>query len=139
VGAFLEKSTPFINQKTHLVYFTTAEGIVRNNDLAYLRNTVFSRDILALNPEQVIGMNAEILQTVLKYIGDRSVSVTVGDLMIKPIVFQGEDCLALIMPLRTAESGSGGITRTELMQAKAPVDAVDKGAADGQVEMKKAA
>ena len=140
VSAFLEKSTPFTNCKTHMVYFTDREGIVRNKDLSYLRNTVFSREILALKPpEQVIGLNAEILQTVLRYIGDRSVSVTVGDLMINPAVFQGEDCLALIMPLRTSEAGSGGITRAELMQVKAPVAEADKGAADVQGEMKKAA
>jgi hypothetical protein len=116
VGTFLEKANPFTNSKSHMVYFTVKEGIVRNRDLSYLKSTAFSRDILALKPEQVIGIDAEILQTVLRFIQDRAVAVTVGDQMINAVVFQGEECLGLVMPLRTAESGSGGITRTALMQ-----------------------
>jgi hypothetical protein len=139
VSAFVEKSMPLANPKTHLVHFTAGEGIVRNKELSYLRNTVFSREVLPLKPEQVIGLNGEILQYVLKFIGDRNVSVTVGDLMTQAVVFKGEDCQALIMPLRTAESGSGGITRAELMQVKAPVAEAENGAGIEQAEMKKAA
>jgi hypothetical protein len=131
ICSFVEKSKPFVNPKSHLVYFTAQEGIVRNKDLSYLRNTVFTRDILALRPEQVIGVNGEILQTVLEFLQNKPVSVTVGSQMIEPIVFQGQDCLALIMPLRTGESNKG-ITRSELMQE-------EKGADDGQGEMKEAA
>jgi hypothetical protein len=76
---------------------------------------VFARDILPLKPEQVIGVNAEILQSVLKYLQKEPVVVTVGEHMIQAIVFQGENCLALIMPLRTSES-SAGITRAELLK-----------------------
>ena len=131
ICSFLEKSKPFVNPKSHLVHFTCQEGIVRNKDLSYLRNSVFTRDILALKPEQVIGVNAEILQSVLEFLQDKPVSVTVGSQMIEPIVFQGQDCLALIMPLRTGESNKG-ITRGELMQE-------DKGAAGSEGEMRKAA
>jgi hypothetical protein len=63
--------------------------------------------------------------------------------MINPVVFQGEDVLGLIMPLRTGESSSG-ITRTELMQGLKEKTglraAADKGGAAGsEGEMRKAA
>ena len=129
ICSFVEKSKPLVNPKTHLVHFTATEGIVKNTDLSYLRNTVFIRDILALKPEQVIGVNAEILETVLQFLQDKPVSVTVGSQMIEPMVFQGQECMALIMPLRTAENGSEGINRKELLK--------DENGCGG--EMKKAA
>jgi hypothetical protein len=115
VSAFLDKAKPFTNPKTHLIHLIAGEGIVKNDSISFFRRTVFARDILPLKPEQVIGVNAEILQSVLKFIQDRPVAVTVGEHMINAIVFQGEDCLALVMPLRTSES-SAGITRAELLK-----------------------
>jgi hypothetical protein len=115
VDAFLEKSKAFTNPKSHLVHLTAKEGIVRNRELSYLRKTDFSKDILALKPEQVIGLDAELLYAVLRYIGNRPVSVTVGETMVNPVVFHGENFLALIMPLKTGESGAG-ITRAELLK-----------------------
>ena len=131
ICSFVEKSKPFVNPRTHLVHLTAQEGIVKNENLSYLRSTLFSRSILALKLGQVIGLNAEILQSVLQFLQDKPVSVTVGNLMVDPIVFQGHDCLALIMPLRTGESGKG-ITRSELMQEV-------NDAAGSQGEMKRAA
>lgn len=115
VDAFLEKSKAFTNQKSHLVHFTACEGIVRNRDLSYLRKTDFSKDIFALKAEDVIGIDGELFQAVLRFIGDRPISVTVGETMVNPIVFHNENFLALIMPLKAGESGAG-ITRAELLK-----------------------
>jgi hypothetical protein len=115
VDAFLEKSKAFTNPKSHLVHLTAKEGIIRYRDLSYLRKTDFSKDILTLKPEQVIGLDAELLQSVFGFIGNRPVSVTIGETMVNPIVFHGENFLALIMPLKTGESGAG-ITRAELLK-----------------------
>jgi hypothetical protein len=116
VGAFLDKAKPFTNPRTRLIYLTAGEGVVKNSGISFFRKTTFARDILALGGEQVLGVNAEIMQTVLRFIGDRPVSVTVGNQMIDAVVFQGVDRLALLMPLRTMESGGSGITRSELMK-----------------------
>ena len=127
ICAFLEKSKAFVNPKSHLVHFTSEEAIGKNTELSYLRNTLFTRSILALELEQVIGLNAEPADGAGVPSGQACIGYGGQSQMIEPIVFQGQDCLALIMPLRTAESGKG-IMRSELMQE-------EKGAA----EMRKAA
>jgi hypothetical protein len=105
VGLFLDRSKPFTNPKTRIIHLTAGEGIVKHDGISFFRRTAFARDILALGAEQVIGINVEILQKVLRFIDDNSpVSVSVGKQMIDAIVFQGEDRLAVLMPLRTAET-----------------------------------
>jgi hypothetical protein len=116
INSFLEKSKPLTNPKTRMIHLTAGEGVVKNDTLSYFRKTEFGRDILPLKSEQVIGLNCEILQTILKFVGGRSVSVSVGEKMIYAMVFQGENFLALLMPLRTGEYGDVGISREELLK-----------------------
>jgi hypothetical protein len=137
VNTFLEKAKPFTNPKTHMVFMTAREGVVKNKELSFLRRMVFTKKVLALQPEQVFGCNGEILQKVLRFIGNQPANVTVGDTMIQSMIFQGEQFLVLMMPLRTAEF-NGGISRSELLQDEngriIPMPVQNNG-----VEMRKAA
>lgn len=138
VGAFIERALPFTNAKSHLVYFTAREGIVRNTDLSYFRKTDFSKQIFALQGEQVLGLNAEILRKLLRFIGDRPAAVTIGDTLIQGVVWQGDGVLALQMPLRTAEAGTACITRKELLKEESSGKTVPM-PVPGTAEMKRAA
>lgn len=101
---FLEKSIPFVNKKTYLIRFKNNKGLVINKELSFCKETTFSKDILPLEKDQMIGINAYyLLNRILKIIGNNSVSVSVGERITQIILFEGKDFLCGLMPLEIME------------------------------------
>ena len=101
VNTFLKQSLPFLEKSKHyMVYFTNSIGIAKNNDLSYIRKTDFSIPIFLLYCYEILGMNAKLLQNILKFVNDRPATVTTGRPK-DPVIWTGEDFLALQMPLLT--------------------------------------
>jgi len=99
---YIERMRPFMlsgKGKSSRLYFSANTGYCRNKNLNFSDTTDFPLPVFPVS-NNLISVNADKLEKILKFIGDEKVGVTVGETPLQQIQFGGKMRRALLMPLR---------------------------------------